>query len=155
MTESESRVIAVQPNSRNVGPGEVRMSVDLRSAKQSTLDAMVDDLRRCIGALQDECRVEVRLEEVVSFVPSHFAEDRAAHVRDAAESLGHSRLDIVSGAAHDAADMSRIAPTAKVLVPCAGGISHNELQSARPERLAAGCDVLLDAVLRRAEPSGA
>ena len=62
---------------------------------------------------------------------------------------------IVSGAAHDAADMSRIAPTAKVLVPCAGGISHNELQSARPERLAAGCDVLLHAVLRRAEARAA
>ena len=131
------------------------MSVDLRSAKQSTLDAMLDDLRRCIGALQDECRVEVRLEEVVSFVPSHFAEDLVAHVRDAGESLGHSHPDIVSGAGHDAAYMSRIAPTAMVFVPCAGGISHNELQSARPEHLAAGCGVLLHAVQRRAEARAA
>jgi N-carbamoyl-L-amino-acid hydrolase len=147
--------MAVQPNSRNVVPGEVRMSVDLRSAKQSTLDAMVDELRRCIAAVQDACRVEVGLQEVVSFAPSHFAEELVGHVRDAAQSLGHSHMDIVSGAAHDAVYMSRIAPTAMVFVPCEGGISHNELESARPEHLAAGCDVLLHAVLRRAGASGA
>ena len=104
--------LVVKPNSRNVVPGEVRMSVDLRSAKQSTLDAMVDELRRCIAAVQDACRVEVGLQEVVSFA-------------------------------------------AMVFVPCEGGISHNELESARPEHLAAGCDVLLHAVLRRAGASGA
>nr|HET7860493.1 Zn-dependent hydrolase [Caldimonas sp.] len=143
--------MAVKPNSRNVVPGEVRMSVDLRNAKWSTLDAMVEDLRRCIRAVQDECRVEISLDEVVAFAPSEFAEDLVAHVRDAAERLGHSHRDIVSGAAHDAVYLSRIAPTAMVFVPCAGGISHNELESARPEDLAAGCDVLLHAVLRRAE----
>ena len=146
--------MVVQPNSRNVVPGEVRMSVDLRSAKWATLDAMVDDLRHCIRSVQDECRVEIALEEVVAFQPSEFAADLVAHVRDAAQSLGHSHLDIVSGAAHDAVYMSRIAPTAMVFVPCAGGISHNELESARPEHLAAGCDVLLHAVLRRAGASG-
>ena len=147
--------MAVKPNSRNVVPGEVRMSVDLRSASWSTLDAMVDDLWRCIAAVQDECRVEISLDEVVAFAPSRFAEELVAHVRDAAERLGHSHLDIVSGAAHDAVYLSRIAPTAMVFVPCAGGISHNELESARPEHLAAGCDVLLHAVLRRAGASGA
>ena len=147
--------LVVKPNSRNVVPGEVRMSVDLRSAKWSTLDAMVEDLRRCIRTVQDECRVEISLEEVVAFRPSQFAEDLVANVRDAAESLGHSHLDIVSGAAHDAVYLSRIAPTAMIFVPCAGGISHNELESARPEHLAAGCDVLLHAVLRRAGAVGA
>jgi len=143
--------MAVKPNSRNVVPGEVRMSVDLRSASWSTLDAMVDDLWRCIAAVQDECRVEISLDEVVAFAPSRFAEELVAHVRDAAERLGHSHLDIVSGAAHDAVYVSRVAPTAMIFVPCAGGISHNELESARPEDLAAGCDVLLQAVLRRAQ----
>jgi N-carbamoyl-L-amino-acid hydrolase len=143
--------MAVKPNSRNVVPGEVRMSVDLRSASWSTLDAMVDDLRRCIAAVQGECRVEISLDEVVAFAPSRFAEELVAHVRDAAERLGHSHLDIVSGAAHDAVYVSRVAPTAMIFVPCAGGISHNELESARPEDLAAGCDVLLQAVLRRAQ----
>jgi len=145
--------MAVKPNSRNVVPGEVRMSVDLRSASWSTLDAMVEDLRRCIRGVQGECRVEIGLEEVVAFPPSRFAADLIGHVRDAAQSLGHSHLDIVSGAAHDAVYLSRVAPTAMVFVPCAGGISHNELESARPEDLAAGCDVLLQAVLRRAEVS--
>ena len=147
--------MAVKPNSRNVVPGEVRMSVDLRSAEWSTLDAMVQDLERCIGTVQDDCRVEVRLDEVVAFPPSRFAADLVGSVRDAAERLGHPHLDIVSGAAHDAVYLSRIAPTAMIFVPCAGGISHNELESARPEHLAAGCDVLLHAVLRRAQVAGA
>jgi N-carbamoyl-L-amino-acid hydrolase len=143
--------MTVKPNSRNVVPGEVRMSVDLRSATWATLDAMVDDLRRCIHAVQSECRVDIRLDEVVAFPPSAFAEDLVAGVREAAERLDHSHLDIVSGAAHDAVYISRIAPTAMIFVPCAGGISHNELESARPEDLAAGCDVLLHAVLSRAQ----
>jgi N-carbamoyl-L-amino-acid hydrolase len=147
--------MTVKPNSRNVVPGEVRMSVDLRSATSATLVTMVDDLRRCIATLQTECRVEIQIEEVVAFPPSQFAEDLVAGVRDAAERLGHSHLDIVSGAAHDAVYMSRIAPTAMIFVPCAGGVSHNELESARQEHLAAGCDVLLHAVLQRGQIVGA
>jgi N-carbamoyl-L-amino-acid hydrolase len=147
--------MAVKPNSRNVVPGEVRMSVDLRSATSATLDTMVDDLRRCLATLRAECRVGIEPEEVVAFPPSRFANDLVAGVRDAAEGLGHSHLDIVSGAAHDAVYMSRIAPTAMIFVPCEGGISHNELESARPEHLAAGCDVLLHAVLDQAQIVGA
>jgi acetylornithine deacetylase/succinyl-diaminopimelate desuccinylase-like protein len=74
---------------------------------------------------------------------------RDRFVRHAAEKLGHSHLDMVS-AAHDAVYMSRITPTAMIFVPCAAGISHDELESARREHLAAGCDVLPHAVLRRA-----
>jgi N-carbamoyl-L-amino-acid hydrolase len=37
-----------------------------------------------------------------------------------------------------------------VFVPCAEGISHNEAESAEPQDLAAGCNVLLNAILETA-----
>jgi N-carbamoyl-L-amino-acid hydrolase len=140
----------VKPNSRNVVPGAVRMTVDLRSAKDTTLGAMCAELQRCTAAIRAECRVAIALREVVYFPPSEFAPELVASVRRAAQALGLSHRDIVSGAAHDAVYLSRVAPTAMVFVPCEGGISHNETESATPADLAAGCNVLLHAVLARA-----
>jgi N-carbamoyl-L-amino-acid hydrolase len=138
----------VKPNSRNVVPGEVRMTVDLRNAKDATLTAMVEELKRCVARVGAECRVETDLKEVVYFPPSEFAPDLVASVREGAKGFGLTHRDIVSGAAHDAVYMARIAPTAMVFVPCEGGISHNEIENARQEDIAAGCNVLLHAVLQ-------
>ena len=140
----------VKPNSRNVVPGEVRMTVDLRNAKDLTLSAMVDELKRCVARVAAECRVTIDLKEVVYFPPSEFAPELVESVRAASKVFGFSHRDIVSGAAHDAVYMARIAPTAMIFVPCEGGISHNEIENARPEDIAAGCNVLLHAVLGRA-----
>jgi N-carbamoyl-L-amino-acid hydrolase len=76
--------------------------------------------------------------------------DLVASVRDAAEAQGYPHQDIVSGAGHDAVYMARLAPSTMVFVPCIGGISHNEIEDAKPEDLTAGCNVLLNAVLNRA-----
>ena len=140
----------VKPNSRNVVPGEVRMTVDLRNAKDATLGAMADELKRCTQAIAVQCRVDIAVREVVYFPPSEFTPELVASVRSAAERFGYSCRDIVSGAAHDAVYLSRVAPTAMIFVPCEGGISHNEIESATQADLAAGCNVLLHAVLARA-----
>lgn len=141
----------VRPNSRNVVPGEVRMTVDLRNAKDATLTAMAEELKKGIFLIEKETRTEIALKEVVYFPPSEFAPDLVASVREGSKAFGYSHRDIVSGAAHDAVYMARIAPTAMVFVPCEGGISHNEIENARPEDIAAGCNVLLHAVLSRAQ----
>jgi N-carbamoyl-L-amino-acid hydrolase len=140
----------VKPNSRNVVPGEARMSVDLRSADDATLRSMADDLTTTARKLASDCRVDVQIREVVYFPPCRFAPDLVDSVRQCAQALDLTHRDIVSGAAHDAVYLARVAPTAMIFVPCEGGISHNELENARPEDLAAGCDVLLKAVLARA-----
>jgi beta-ureidopropionase / N-carbamoyl-L-amino-acid hydrolase len=137
----------VKPNSRNVVPGEVRMTVDLRNAKDATLTRMREDLERTVASLAAECKVVAELKEVVYFPPSAFDARLVQSIREAAGELDLSQRDIVSGAAHDAVYMARIAPTAMVFVPCEGGISHNEIENARPQDLADGCDVLLRAVL--------
>ncbi len=140
----------VKPNSRNVVPGEVHMTVDLRNAKDATLSAMVAELKQSVASIEKETRTAIAMKEVVYFPPSEFAPDLVASVREGSQAFGYSHRDIVSGAAHDAVYMARIAPTAMVFVPCEGGISHNEIENARPEDIAAGCNVLLHAVLRRA-----
>jgi N-carbamoyl-L-amino-acid hydrolase len=142
--------MVVKPNSRNVVPGEVRMTVDLRNAKDGTLSGMVSELKNGIQVIEKETRTAIAIEQVVYFPPSEFAPELVASVREGARALGLSHQDIVSGAAHDAVYMARIAPTAMVFVPCEGGISHNETENARPEDLAAGCNVLLQAMLNRA-----
>ena len=140
----------VQPNSRNVVPGEVRMTIDLRNAKHKTLDGMAEALRAALLTIEAECRVSAALEEVVTFPPSEFTPALVDSVRAAAAALGYSHRDIVSGAAHDAVYVSRVAPAAMVFIPCEGGISHNEIENATPADVAAGADVLLHAVLSRA-----
>jgi N-carbamoyl-L-amino-acid hydrolase len=140
----------VKPNSRNVIPGEVRMTVDLRNAKDATLTAMTQDLKATAERIARKRRVSISLEEVVYFPPSEFAAELVSRVRAAAQQLGLEHRDIVSGAAHDAVYLSRVAPTAMVFVPCEGGISHNEIENARPADLAAGCSVLLQAALATA-----
>jgi N-carbamoyl-L-amino-acid hydrolase len=142
--------MTVKPNSRNVVPGEVRMTVDLRNARDATLNRMRDDLERTAAALAAQCRVGCEIKEVVYFPPSEFDPSLVQSVREAAGELDLSQRDIVSGAAHDAVYMARIAPTAMVFVPCEGGISHNEIENARQQDLADGCDVLFKAVLARA-----
>jgi N-carbamoyl-L-amino-acid hydrolase len=140
----------VRPNSRNVVPGEVRMSTEFRSARDETLSSMAEEYRRVAKTIEAACRVSIDIREVVYFPPSHFAPELVAKVREAAQALGLSHRDIVSGAGHDAVYLSRVAPTAMIFIPCEGGISHNEIESATPADLAAGCNVLLHAVLARA-----
>ena len=140
----------VAPNSRNVVPGEVRMSVEFRNAKDATLSAMVSDLRESAEKIESECRIAIDLKEIVHFPPCEFDGAMVAYVRQAARALGLSQRDIVSGAGHDAVYIARVAPTAMIFIPCEGGISHNETESAAPADLEAGCSVLLHAVLARA-----
>ena len=140
----------VKPNSRNVVPGEVRLTVDMRNASDATLLRMKEDLENTAARVGAECRVAAEVREIMYFPPCQFAPTLVDSVRRAAATLGLSHRDIVSGAGHDAVHLARVAPTAMIFVPCEGGISHNEIENARPEDLAAGCNVLLNAVLERA-----
>jgi N-carbamoyl-L-amino-acid hydrolase len=138
--------IVSEPYSRNTVPRCVRASVDFRHPKSSVLEEMETDLRSLSQALGDS-GVNSHLTEVWASDPVVFDPQCVRAVRQAAQQLGHSHLDIVSGAGHDSVYVSKVAPTAMIFVPCEGGISHNEEENARKEDLAAGADVLMSAVL--------
>jgi N-carbamoyl-L-amino-acid hydrolase len=140
----------VKPNSRNVIPGQVTMSIDVRHPDDAELATMDRELRDAAEAIARRLRLECALQQVVEFPASHFDVDCINLVRSAAKSFEYPHREIVSGAAHDAVYLSRIAPTAMIFVPCKDGISHNEIEDARPEHLEAGANVLLHAVLARA-----
>jgi N-carbamoyl-L-amino-acid hydrolase len=135
------------PNSRNVIPGRVRLTVDFRAADDATLTAMAASLRDYCAARPG---VAVEMREVVYFPPQPFDDALVAALQESARDLGLSSMEIVSGAGHDAVYLARVAPAAMIFVPCKDGISHNEIEDARPEHLEAGCNVLLRAVLRTA-----
>jgi len=143
-------LLQVFPNSRNVIPGEVFFTVDLRHPKDDVLSKMDSQLREVSKRIAEELGLEMKFEQIWHSPPVPFNKECVDSVRNAAEAAGYSHRDIVSGAGHDACYISRVAPTAMVFVPCEDGISHNESENAKPEHLAAGCNVLLQAVLNQA-----
>ena len=143
--------VAVFPNSRNTIPGRVTFTVDFRHTDDDGLQRMDAALRAAITALQAEVRgIDVALQPVVYFPPAPFTPELVANVRAGAERHGLAHQDIVSGAGHDAVYVARQSPTAMIFVPCRDGISHNEIEDAQPQHLAAGCQVLLEAMLETA-----
>ena len=143
-------LVQVTPNSRNTIPGKVFFAIDLRHPDDATLSRMDAQVRAVIAETAETLKLEVALEEIWYSPPVPFDPECVAAVRRAAEANGLSHRDIVSGAGHDACYISRVAPTAMVFIPCEDGISHNEIESATKEDCAAGCQVLLQAMLERA-----
>jgi N-carbamoyl-L-amino-acid hydrolase len=146
--------VQVFPNSRNTIPGRVSFTVDFRHTDEAGLTRMDAALREAITLVQAAGRVAVHLTPVVHFPPAPFEPALVGRVRAAAQRHGLPHRDIVSGAGHDAVYVARTAPTAMIFVPCKDGISHNEVEDARPEHLAAGCQVLLEAMLESAGGPG-
>ena len=140
----------VKPNSRNVIPGEVRFSVDLRHADDAQLEQMENEMRASCAQAAEAERCSATVERVANYPACQFDSSCVAAVREAAKKLGLTHMDIVSGAGHDAIYMARVCPVSMIFVPCEGGISHNEIENAQPEHLAAGCNVLLQVMLERA-----
>ena len=141
----------IYPNSRNIIPGKVVFTIDMRTHILDKLNAMVEELLTRAPALCDEIGVGFEAEIVGQFDPPAFDETCVAAVRKAAVDLGYSHMDIVSGAGHDACWINRVAPTAMVMCPCVDGLSHNEAEEISKDWAAAGADVLFHAVVETAE----
>jgi len=143
-------MILNRPNSRNVVPGETVFSIDFRDTEVAGLERMEQGVRAAAQRIAAEQGLDIDIRQTIFFPPCHFDAGCVAAVRAGAGRLGYRHMDIVSGAGHDAVHIAGIAPTAMIFVPCEGGISHNEIENAKPADLAAGCNVLLQAVLATA-----
>ena len=142
--------VTFSPNSRNVLPGKVVFTVDIRSPDVAKLDRMRAEVETRAAAICAGLGVGCAVEPVGHFDPVTFAPELVARVRAAAEKLGHSHMDIISGAGHDACWAARVAPATMVMCPCVGGLSHNEAEEISPEWATAGADVLFHAVVETA-----
>ena len=137
----------LSPNSRNVIPGKAVFCVDFRSPDLGKLNAMRARLEDEAAAIAAELGLGISIEPVGHFDPVTFDPALVVVVRGATERLGYSHMNIISGAGHDACLINRVAPTVMIMCPCVDGLSHNEAEEISPEWAAAGCDVLLNAVL--------
>ncbi|TYC58725.1 Zn-dependent hydrolase [Rhodobacterales bacterium] len=143
--------IDVYPNSRNVIPGKVIFTVDFRSPDIAVIKNMEERLLAEGQKICDEMKLEVEFEKVGGFDPVEFDKGCVEAVRNAAERLGYSHTNIISGAGHDACWVNKVAPTAMIMCPCVDGLSHNEAEEISKDWAKAGTDVLFHAVVETAE----
>ena len=141
----------VYPNSRNVIPGRAVFTIDFRSPDLAKLDGMRARLEAEAPKIAADLGLGIEIEAVGHFDPVTFDEGCVSAVRNAAERLGYSHMNIISGAGHDACWINRLYPTAMVMCPCVDGLSHNEAEEISPEWAAAGANVLFHAVVETAE----
>jgi len=140
-------LIENRPNSRNVVPGEVFFTIDLRHREDNGLEHMEERMRLALAAILDPLGLTYQEKQIWTSPAVRFAPELIGCVRRAAEEAGLATRDMVSGAGHDAVYVARIAPTTMIFVPCLKGISHNEAESTSFEECAAGAQVLLNAIL--------
>jgi len=143
-------MVQVHPNSRNVIPGRVKFSIDLRNSTDALVDTMADEVKAFAAQLAKESRLDIKIELVSSYPAQAFHPECMDAVQRAANKLGYSNMPAVSGAGHDAVYMARLAPSGMIFIPCKDGISHNEIEYASPEHITAGANVLLHAMMERA-----
>ena len=141
----------VYPNSRNIIPGKVVFTIDFRSPSFDTQDDMERRLHEGAKEICNSLDLELEIEKVGHFDPVTFDEGCVSTIRRAAERLGYSNRDIISGAGHDACWINKVAPTAMVMCPCVDGLSHNEAEDISQDWAVAGSNVLFHAVLETAE----
>ncbi|NMG39508.1 hydantoinase/carbamoylase family amidase [Chelativorans sp. ZYF759] len=143
--------VDVHPNSRNTIPGKVVFTIDIRSPDEEVLDTMRARIEQGIATIAEALDIGYEVEEVGHFAPVTFDEGCVEAVRNAAERLGYSHMNVVSGAGHDACWINRVAPTAMIMCPCVDGLSHNEAEEITKDWARAGADVLFHAVVETAE----
>jgi N-carbamoyl-L-amino-acid hydrolase len=143
--------IKVTPGSRNTVPERLIVSVDLRHPETAVLERMVAQFRELAARAAAEFRIGLQIDQIWHMPPTSFDPGLVSVIDRAAAELGLSHAKIVSGAGHDSLHTAQFAPTAMIFVPCTGGLSHNEAEEASAADLAAGADVLLQAVLAVAE----
>jgi N-carbamoyl-L-amino-acid hydrolase len=146
--------LEVRPNSPNTVPGQAAFTIDSRHPDDDTVRAVAEDVQGLCARLAEDAGLGFVIEPTAERTAVAFDDELVARLRAAARRLGLAQRDIYSGAGHDACNLARIAPTAMIFVPCEGGISHNEAENAKPEDLAAGCDLLLQAMVERAGVAG-
>ena len=146
--------IDIYPNSRNVIPGRAVFTVDFRSPDKAVIADMENKLREGGSAIAGRMGLDITFEKVGGFDPVEFDEACVTAVRNAAERLGYSHRNLISGAGHDACWINQVAPTAMVMCPCVDGLSHNEAEDISKDWAGAGANVLFHAVVETAGVEG-
>jgi N-carbamoyl-L-amino-acid hydrolase len=140
-------VIETSPGSPNTVPGRLRFTIDVRHPDLREYETLRFEVGRLVRGALEHHDLEGDIRCVWEAPGVVFHAECVDAVRRAAAALGYGSLEMVSGAGHDSCNVAAVAPTAMIFVPCAGGLSHNEAESAMPSDLTAGGNVLLHAMV--------
>ncbi len=140
--------IDVVPNSRNTIPGEVRFTVDFRSAKSESLDKALELLSAEIENASKRENVEAEVKQVWRIPYTPFATNCVGAIEASIKMLGYDYFSMTSGAGHDAKYLADVCDTGMIFVPSIGGRSHCEEEATDWKDLEAGCNVLLHSVMK-------
>lgn len=142
-------LVEVQPNAANVVPGGARLVIDARSENTAAMTHFIEALRARAAEIAAASATELASVRVLSHNdPAGCDAGLQGILMDSAAAAGRTAMSMASGAGHDAAFVSRVAPSAMIFVPCLGGRSHCPQEWSEPSQLAAGTEVMLEAVLR-------
>jgi N-carbamoyl-L-amino-acid hydrolase len=140
-------VIETRPSSPNTVPGYLRFFLDLRHPDTAHYRSLREEVERIVQTALERHGLPGHIRCVWQAAGVTFDAKCVAAVREAASSLECEAIEMVSGAGHDSVNVAAVAPTSMIFVPCAGGLSHNEAESASPADLETGANVLMHAML--------
>lgn len=135
------------PNTTNVIPGRVVLTVDLRDLSAPTLARYTAEFERLAREIGAATGTRFSSRPLVSSEPALSDPRAMGWIGSSADALGLSRQQMPSGAGHDAQEMARITPMAMIFVPSVGGISHSPREFTKPEDVVNGANVLLNSVI--------
>ena len=140
--------VDVGPGSPNTVPGRTTFTIDMRHPEDAVLEAHEKRLKEIVVAKAAPCTAGI--ERVTAVPPTIFDPMVVDLVRARTNALKLSNMDMPSGAGHDAMHIAHLCPTGMIFVPCERGISHNEIENATPQDLAAGARVLVEVLVELA-----
>lgn len=139
------------PGSSNTVPGQLELTVDIRHPQKAAYDAMTSGYQQCVQQACDARGTPVSMECFWEAPGVEFDAACINAVREAVTMTDYDSMELVSGAGHDACNVAGVVPTSMIFIPCKDGLSHNEAESAEPQHVEAGGNVLLHAMLDRAD----
>jgi N-carbamoyl-L-amino-acid hydrolase len=134
--------VDVGPGSPNTVPGRTTFTIDMRHPDDAVLEAHEKKLKEIVAMKAAPCTAGI--ERVTAVPPTDFDPMVIDMVRAKTNALRLTNMDMPSGAGHDAMHIAHLCPTGMIFVPCERGISHNEIENATPQDLAAGARVLVE-----------
>jgi N-carbamoyl-L-amino-acid hydrolase len=139
--------IEVEPNSPNVIPGKVTLSVEFRDLSEAVLKELGSAAQARGAAIAKDTGTKITFTLASTNVPAMASKGVQDAIGRSADALGLKTLRLPSGAGHDAQQIARIAPMGMIFVPSVGGISHSPKELTSWDDCTRGADVLLRTVL--------
>ena len=140
--------LEVSPNARNVVPGLVKHSIELRDLSAEKIARLGDEIQKRTQQIAQQTNTEISMKKVEHDPPATAAPEIQAQIEGAAAALGFKTMRLPSGAGHDAQVMAKLGPMGMIFVPSVAGISHSPKELSHWQDCANGANVLLQTILR-------